>query len=64
VPDAPVWIGSGLAFDEASEGLLRVADGAIVGSALYATTEAGARWVDATRVARMRESFERARTAR
>lgn len=61
VPEVPIWIGSGLAVDAASEASLRLADGAIVGTSLYTRSPDGAREVDASRVARMRALFDRVR---
>lgn len=51
VPEAPVWIGSGVTPENAAE-LLRLADGAIVGSALQRDGRAGA-GVERDRVERL-----------
>lgn len=57
VPDAPVWVGSGVTPQNVRD-LLRVADGAIVGSALQRDGVAG-RGVDPERVRRLVEAVRR-----
>ncbi len=59
VPEAPVWIGSGLTPENAAE-LLSLADGAIVGSILARDGHAGS-GIDVTRVLALMDAVEQAR---
>lgn len=59
VPEAPLWIGSGLTAENAPE-LLPLVDGALVGSALQKHGRTGS-GVEASRVRRFVEAAERAR---